>query len=237
MARKKLRLVIKDPISVRKKVHAAIRNHILDGTFPPGERLIESGIAEQIGTSRTPVREALHLLEKEGLLESIPRAGYRVKPLRWEEVEEICEIRVVNETLAARWAMKRITPKELLALENNLAIAEHEVTHGNPKAFVHRDAEFHEILVRASGSERLYELCELLRKHMLRYRVESLFLPETGLRAIGGHRRILDCIRAADEKGLVKAVRDHLEWVKRDVQRHAFKKPGESDAASRNEHA
>ncbi len=237
MTKKKLRLVIKDPISVRKKVYRAIRNHILDGTFAPGERLIENRIAEQINTSRTPVREALHLLEKEGLLESIPRAGYRVKPLRWEEVEEICEIRVINETLAARWAMRRITPKELLALENNLAIAEHEVTHGKPKAFVHRDAEFHEILVRASGSERLLELCELLRKHMLRYRIESLYLPETGLRAIEGHRRILECLRASDEEGLEQAIREHLEWVKRDVQSHAFAKGREKGAASRDEHA
>ena len=92
MATNKLRLIIKDPISIRKKVYAAIREHILDGSFPPGERLVESRIAEQIKTSRTPVREALHLLESEGLLESIPRAGYRVKPLHWEEVEEICEI-------------------------------------------------------------------------------------------------------------------------------------------------
>ena len=124
MSPNKLRLTIKDPISIRKKVFTAIREYILDGSFPPGERLVESRIAEQIKTSRTPVREALHLLESEGLLESIPRAGYRVKSLHWEEVEEICEIRVVNETLAARWAMKRITPKELLALENNLKVAE-----------------------------------------------------------------------------------------------------------------
>ena len=196
MATNKLRLMIKDPVSIRKKVYAAIREHILDGSFPPGERLVESRIAEQIKTSRTPVREALHLLESEGLLESIPRAGYRVKPLHWEEVEEICEIRVVNETLAARWAMKRITPKEILALENNLKVAEHEVRSGNPKAFVHRDAEFHEILAHASRSERLLELCQLLRKHMLRYRIESLYLPETALRAIQGHRRILEALKA-----------------------------------------
>jgi len=237
MAPKKLRLVIKDPVSARKKVHTAIRNHILDGTFPPGERLIESRIAEQIGTSRTPVREALHLLEKEGLLESIPRAGYRVRSLRWEEVEEIYEIRVVNETLAARLAMKRISPKELLALENNLKVAEHEVTHGNPKAFVHRDAEFHEILARASGSERLFELCELLRKHMLRYRIQGLYLPESGLRAIEGHRRILECLRACDEQGLEQAIREHLEWAKSDVYRHAFGQNAESAAVLRDEHA
>jgi DNA-binding GntR family transcriptional regulator len=223
-ASKKINLLIKPPLSIREKVYAAVRNHILDGTFQPGERLVESRIAKQIRTSRTPVREALHVLEKEGLLLSIPRSGYQVKTLRWEEVEEICEIRAANETLAARWAMKRITPKEVSALENNLSTAEYEITHGNPKAFVHRDAEFHEILVRASGSERLFELCQLLRKHMLRYRIESLYLPEVGLRAIQGHRRILECLRAADEQGVEKAIREHLEQSKRDIHRYAFEK-------------
>jgi DNA-binding GntR family transcriptional regulator len=230
MAPNKLRLMIREPVSIRKKVYAAIREHILDGSFPPGERLVESRIAEQIKTSRTPVREALHLLESEGLLEAIPRAGYRVKPLHWEEVEEICEIRVVNETLAARWAMKRITPKEILALENNLKVAEHEVRSGNPKAFVQRDAEFHEILAHASRSERLLEHCQLLRKHMLRYRIESLYLPETALRAIEGHRRILECLKARDEAGLEKAIRDHLEQSKIDTHRYAFGKSEENVA-------
>jgi DNA-binding GntR family transcriptional regulator len=237
MSPNKLRLIIKDPVSIRKKVYTAIREHILDGSFPPGERLVESRIAEQIKTSRTPVREALHLLESEGLLESIPRAGYRVKSLHWEEVEEICEIRVVNETLAARWAMKRITPKELLALESNLKVAEREVRSGNPKAFVHRDAEFHEILAHASRSERLLELCQLLRKHMLRYRIESLYLPETALRAIQGHRRILEALKASDESGLEKAVRNHLEQSKIDTHRYAFGKTEEYGAISRNENA
>lgn len=237
VAPKKLKLVIKDPVSIREKVYTAIRNLILDGTFPQGERLVESRIAEQIKTSRTPVREALHLLEKEGLLESIPRAGYQVKPLLWEEVEEICEIRISNETLAARWAMKRITPKELLLLENNLTSAEHEIRAGNPRAFVQRDAEFHEILARASGSERLFELCQLLRKHMLRYRVESLYLPETGLRAIQGHRRILECIRAMDERGVEEAIRGHLEQSLADVHLYAFGQAREDATASRNENA
>jgi GntR family transcriptional regulator, rspAB operon transcriptional repressor len=237
MAHDKLKLVIRKPISIRHKVYAAIRDLILDGTFRPGERLVENRIAERIKTSRTPVREALHLLEKEGLLESIARAGYRVKPLHWEEVEEICAIRVANETLAARWAMKRITPKELVALENNLVEAEREATHGNPKAFVHRDAEFHELLAQASRSERLLELCQLLRKHMLRYRVESLYMTDNALRAIAGHRRIVDCLRAGDEPGLETAIRDHLEQSKRDVCRYAFGKVSDDDTAMSNENA
>jgi len=186
--------------------------------------MIEAQLAQQIKASRTPVREALHMLSMEGLLQAIPRVGYRVKQIRWEELEEITQIRVVNEILAARWALDRITPKEIQALDQNLADAEQALKGGNPKAFVEYDADFHEILVRASGSERLLELCQLLRRHMLRYRIESLYLPEVVLGAIDGHRRIVDCIKSRDSGGIEIAIRNHLEKSKQEIQRHAFGK-------------
>jgi DNA-binding GntR family transcriptional regulator len=227
-------MLIKKSVPIREKVYDVIREEILNGDIVPGQRIIEARLAEQIGASRTPVREALHLLEKEGLLESIPRVGYCVKPLDWSEVEEICHIRAVNEALAARWAIKRIGRKELLALENNLTMAEHEIINGNPKSFVNRDAEFHDIIAKASGSERLVELCEVLRRHMLRYRIESFHIPEVGMRAIQGHRRILDCIRAGDEAGVQEAIFAHLEQSKEDTHCFAFpedhKTESETDA-------
>ena len=219
---KRPRLVIGRTVSIREKVYDVIRNGILNGRIAPGDRMVETRLAREIKTSRTPVREALHMLEMEGLLEAIPRVGYRVRQIEWDEVEEICEIRAVNETLAVRWAVKRITPKEVQLLEENLMVAESAVKGGNPESFVVHDAEFHEILVRASGSARLLELCQLLRRHMLRYRIESLYLPETALRAIAGHRRILECIRGNDADGIEEAIRDHLEQSKQDIQRYAF---------------
>ena len=218
MPAKKLNLVIGVPVPIRDKVYPVIRNHILNGRLKPGERLKESRLAEEIKTSRTPVREALHLLEREGLLESIPRVGYRVKPLLWEEVEEICAIRAVNETLAARWAMDRMTREELRALERNVLGSEREISAGNPKSFVDRDAEFHEILARASGSRRLLELCQMLRRHMLRYRIESLYRKTTALGALKGHREILACLSRKDGTGLESAVREHLEFAKHSIQ-------------------
>jgi len=218
------KLAIGRSVSIREKVYAAIRDDILDGRIAPGERVVETRLAEQIKTSRTPVREALHLLEREGLLEAIPRVGYRVKQITWDEIEEISEIRVANECLAARWAMKRITPRELGALEQNLAISESEVKAGNPQAFVELDAEFHEILARASRSERLLELCQMLRRHMLRYRIESIFRKENVIRGIEWHHRIFNCLKRKDEAGITEAVRLHLKQAKEDIQRFAFKR-------------
>jgi DNA-binding GntR family transcriptional regulator len=216
--RKKIRLSIKPPVSIREKVYRTIREGILNGTFSQGERLVESRLAAEIHTSRTPVREALHTLEREGLLESIPRVGYKVRKIRWSEVEEICEIRAVNEILASRWAMERMTPEQLKAMEESIAASKHETLGGSPRAFVYRDAEFHDLLARASGSTRLVELCQLLRRHMLRYRMESLYMRETALEAIAGHTRILKCLRNKDEKSIERAVRDHLEFAKKSIQ-------------------
>lgn len=221
--------VIEHPVSIRQKVYDHLRNEILSNRIPAGTRLVEGRLAKQINVSRTPIREALHTLEMEGLVESIPRVGYRVKELRWEDVEELCEIRTVNEILAARWAMRRITPQELDAMKHNIDTAEDEIRAGQPELFVERDAEFHEMLAKASGSERLLELCQMLRRHMLRYRIESLYVVESGLRAVGGHRRVLECLEKKDEIGIEAAIREHLEQSKQDIRRYAFEAKTHTD--------
>jgi DNA-binding GntR family transcriptional regulator len=223
-------LIIETPVSIRQKVYIFLRNQILSNHILAGTRLVEGRLAKQINVSRTPIREALHILEMEDLIESIPRVGYRVKELRWEDVEELCEIRAVNEILAARWAMKRITPQELAAMKHNINTAEAEIQAGNPEYFVERDAEFHEMLVKASGSQRLLELCQMFRRHMLRYRIESLYVAESGLRAVSGHRRVLECLEKKDDIGIEAAIREHLEQSKRDIRRFAFEMKTRSDS-------
>jgi len=163
------------------------------------------------------------MLEREGILESIPRVGYRVKPLDLKEVEEICEIRAVNEALAARWAMERMSQKALDAMQVNIDAARKKIAAGNPKTFVESDAEFHEILARESGSERLLELCQLLRRHMLRYRIESIYVADNALRALDEHQKILDLIRKKDAEGVESAIREHLEASREAILQYAFK--------------
>jgi GntR family transcriptional regulator, rspAB operon transcriptional repressor len=234
-AGKKLRLSIKPQVSIREKVYRVIRDDILNNRFMPGERLVETKLARQIHTSRTPIREALHVLEREGLLESIPRVGYRVREMKWTEVEEICEIRVVNETLAARWAMERITPEKIQALEENIFQSKKDAQNGDPRSFVVHDAEFHELLAGASGSKRLLELCQLLRRHMLRYRMESLNVIETACQAAEGHARILDCLKRRDEVGLGNAMREHLEYAKESIRTNIPWERGERSRTPKNE--
>jgi DNA-binding GntR family transcriptional regulator len=169
-----LNLKIEPAISIREKVYRHLRQKIIDSHIPEDAVLIESRLAEQIGISRTPLREALHFLEKEGLLEALPRAGYRVRKIDWNEVEEIVAIRKEVEALAARWASDRIESEEIEALKTNLARSQALIDQGSLEQFPELDAQFHEIVARASRSRRLLDLIQSLRSDMLRYRARSL---------------------------------------------------------------
>ena len=217
------KLVIRENETIRKKVYNYVREQVLNGVIKANERLIETKIAEEIGTSRTPVREALHSLEIEGLIESIPRIGYTVKPLSDHEAEEICEIRCVIECLAARWAVTKAREKLIKELRKNIAAAEVWVSNNDLAAFTESDAQFHEIVAKLSGSKRLLELAQTLRRHMLRYRLESVYVADPALRAIEGHKGILRAIEEGELEDVYRAIRFHLDQSKKDTLRYAFK--------------
>ena len=217
------RLVIKDTKTIRRKIYEHLREQLLSGEIQPHQHLIEAKIAKEIGTSRTPVREALHSLELEGLIESIPRVGYVVKPTSEQEVEEICEIRMAIEGVAARWAMEKAHKKLIEELKKNISISDEKVSKGDVKAFVDMDAQFHEIISKFSGSKRLRELAQTLRRHMLRYRIQSIYSVDNVLRAIDGHKGILRAIGKRNLEEVNRAIQHHMEQSKRDILRYAFK--------------
>ncbi len=217
------RLRIKKGKTIRRRIYDRLREQLLSGEIPPHQHLVEAKIAKEIGASRTPVREALHTLELEGIIESIPRVGYVVKPLSEEEVEEICEIRGAVEGLAASWAIKKAHQGFIEELKKNILNSEETVSQGSPRAFVEMDAQFHEIIAGFSGSQRLLELAQTLRRHMLRYRVQSIYMADNVLRAIEGHKAILLAIEKGNLEEVNRAIRSHLEQSKKDILRYAFK--------------
>jgi DNA-binding GntR family transcriptional regulator len=218
----KLKLKIQPTIPIREKVYSHIKHEIVNSQIPEDAILVETRLAEQIGISRTPVREALHFLEKEGFLELLPRAGYRVRRIDWDEVEEIVQIRKVVESLAADWATTRIQPEEIEALKENLRQSEAAIQQGELSAFPELDAQFHEILARASGSKRLIDLIQSLRSDMLRYRIKSLHRKDTASLALEGHRYIFECVVGKDSEAVQLAVRTHLDDAKENIRLYAF---------------
>lgn len=217
-----MKLVIKDSSSIRKKVYHHLREQILRGEIAPHERLIETRIAREIGTSRTPVREALHSLELEKLIRSVPRVGYVVEGLSSLEMEQICEIRGVIEGLAARWALEKGRLKLIADLKKLLARQEKEISVDNLVGYAELDGQFHEAIAKASGSERLLELSQTLRRYMLRYRIQCIYEKETAIRSIFGHRAIVSALEANDREAASLAIQDHLDQAKRDILYFVF---------------
>ena len=219
--------IIKQAEPIRKQVYEHLQEQIMNQMAEPSARLVEAQIAKSLGTSRTPVREALHLLEKDGFIESIPRVGYRVRKLTHDEVDEILEIRKVNELLACKWAINRINKRSLAQLEKNIDATRKMLASGNPSSFIGFDEEFHEILINSSGSRHLKGLCQQLRRLMLRYRTISMKTMEAVQKAFEGHEAIVEMIKLKDEKGLEKALKDHLDFSRESILKTAFSQSSE----------
>jgi DNA-binding GntR family transcriptional regulator len=219
-----INLVISPSKTIREKVYEYLREEILNGNIRAGERLVESDLAERIGSSRTPVREALHTLEREGLVESLHRVGYAVSPISEVEVSELCEIRLSLESLALRWALTKDSAGLTGAMRENLADCEKQIAAGNLKAFVELDAKFHDLISKVADSSRLMEMTNSIRRYMLRYRIHSIYTEDNVRRAIAGHRSVLEAIESGDKKAAQRALRAHIRQSKKDILYFSFKK-------------
>jgi DNA-binding GntR family transcriptional regulator len=217
------KLVIKKRKTIRQKVYEHLREEILNCEIKAGERLVESDLANSIGVSRTPVREALHTLEREGLVDAMHRVGYVVRPISEGEVSELCGIRLALEGVALRWALQK-APRELAeVLRKNVTLCEQRTDAGDVKAFVELDAQFHELISRIAGSKRLLEMTESIRRSMLRYRIQSIYSEDNVLRAITGHKAILTAIENGDGRAAQHALHAHIMQSKKDILYFGFR--------------
>ncbi|MBM4305324.1 MAG: GntR family transcriptional regulator [Deltaproteobacteria bacterium] len=203
--------------TIRERVYTQLRKAVLSGKIPTNERLVEGQLALQLGTSRTPIREALHKLELENLVSSIPRVGYIVKGLSEEDINDICEIRSVIEGLAVRRAISQITEKNLERLRKNIEQSQQAILQERLEKMVVLDTEFHDILCHSSGSKRIHELSQSLREYMFKFRVECLRTPAIASKAVIAHERIYRAICERDLIQAQKSVDDHLREVRGDI--------------------
>jgi len=217
------RLVIRPSKTIREKVYEYLREEILNGKIKSGGRLVESDLADRIGTSRTPVREALHALEREGLVESLHRVGYVVCPINELEVSELSEIRLALEALALRWALNKNPAGLAAALRDNLSRCEQQITAGTLKAFVEMDSQFHDLISKIADSNRLMKMTNSIRRNMLRYRIQSIYTKENVDRAIAGHKAVLKAIENGDKKAAQRALRAHIKQSEKDILYFGFK--------------
>jgi DNA-binding GntR family transcriptional regulator len=165
----------------------------------------------------------LHSLELEKLIKSIPRVGYVVEGMNVQELEQICEIRSVIEALAARWAIEKSHEKLAKNLANNISKQEKALSKKKLQEYIELDAQFHDIIAKLSGSERLLELAQTLRRHMLRYRMHVVYAIDTAIRSLEGHRFILNAIEQRNVSHAVEALEHHLQQSKEDILQYVLR--------------
>lgn len=196
---------------LRELVFESIREAIIGGQLPPGERLMEIQLAEEMGVSRTPVREAIRKLELEGLVVMIPRKGAYVSGLSMKDISDVFEIRSALEGLAAELASERITEEELENLERHLVRIAEGIEKGDITSVVEIDTDFHSMLYTASRNQRLGQIINNLREQIQRFRQTSLSYPGRMRVALEEHRRIVEAISARDPELARRLAAEHIE--------------------------
>ncbi|HHW62093.1 MAG TPA: GntR family transcriptional regulator [Syntrophomonadaceae bacterium] len=196
---------------LRELVLESIRDAIIKGTLKPGERLMEIQLAEELGVSRTPVREALRKLELEGFIVMVPRKGAYVADLSVKDIADVFEIRIALEGLAAALAAERITDEELELMERSLIEKGEAIVAGDLERLVQVDASFHETLYQASRNERLNAIINNLREQIQRFRSASLSYPGRNKKSLDEHRAILEALEARNVTLARQLAQEHIE--------------------------
>lgn len=196
--------------SLGEHVFESLKHSIVRGKISSGEWLVESHIAETLGISRTPVREAIHKLEREGLIERQPRGGFVVQGLNRDDIEETFGIRSVLEGYAARLAAAKHQAQDLRELENK--IEEFQIALDNKKMNLLPtiNTEFHDLLYNLSKSPKLINIINGLRDQIYRYREMILKEKQFASTSNQDHKKMLRYIRKRDAEGAERVVREHI---------------------------
>jgi len=198
-------------LPLRDVVFRTLREAILQGELKPGERLMEIQLANRLGVSRTPIREAIRMLELEGLVIMIPRKGAIVAEITEKNLIDVLEVRRVLEQLAAELAAERINDESIAALEKAASEFERKLKNGSVNEIARADEAFHYIIHESAGNQKLLLLLKNFREQMYRYRVEYLKQKDQYDKLIEEHRMIYQKIAEHDQQGAAKAMFTHID--------------------------
>ena len=198
-------------LPLRDVVFHTLRQAILRGELKPGERLMEIQLANKLGVSRTPIREAIRKLELEGLVLMIPRRGAEVAQITEKSLRDVLEVRRALEELAVQLACMRMTAEGIRKLWQ--AASEFEDVLGDEDITVVAEADvaFHDVIYLATDNERLISLLNNFREQMYRYRVEYLTKKECHEKLLAEHRELIQAIENGDCKRATEITSMHIE--------------------------
>ncbi len=196
---------------LRDLVFHTLRRAIMQGDLKPGERLMEIKLANRMGVSRTPIREAIRMLELEGLVVMIPRKGAQVAKITEKDLKDVLEVRMGLEQLAVKYASMRITDEQLEALSNASRQFEQAVKAENLTEIAEADVHFHDLLYEATGNARLVQLLNNLREQMYRYRVEYLKDPSIRESLVKEHDMLCEKLKDRDTDHAAEIMESHIK--------------------------
>ena len=208
---KEIALQMNDDMPLRDVVFTTLREAILRGQLQSGDRLREIHLAQQLGVSRTPVREAIRKLELEGLVLTIPRKGAVVANIAQKDLEDVLEVRCALEELAVRKACRKMTAEQLPLLIKAADTFEECIQSEDLEGAAQADVDFHEVIIEAAQNHRLIEILSDIRSRVYRYRLENLKCKSSHPDLIRQHRMLCDALAQRDEEAAVSVIRGHIE--------------------------
>ena len=199
-----------DHYSLNSRVFHTIREDILNGKYQANEELKEKSIGEEMGVSRTPVREALRQLELEGLVHIIPNKGAFVENVTLKDIKDIYEIRSLLEGLCARWAANNITKEQLEELEETVFLSDFHFSKENWDQMVELDNRFHEIVYEACGSKELTRVLRDYHHYLQRIRKITLEQKTRARASMDEHCKIAEALKARDAAEAERCASIHI---------------------------
>ena len=208
---KELKLEAEGNVSLREAVYQTLRRAILTGTFEPGDRLMEMKLAAQLDVSRTPVREAIHLLEKEMLVKQEPGRGVVVAGITLKQLRDVLEVRGMLEELAVQLACRRATEEDFALLNKKAESFARAVEEGKDvTVLAGRDVAFHDVIYRMTDNDRLIQLVADLWEQIYRYRIEYLKDARHGETLVREHQELVRALRESIVVAAVRTARLHI---------------------------
>lgn len=198
-------------LPLRDVVFNTLRQEILTGKLKPGERLMEIHLANKLGVSRTPIREAIRKLELEGLVIMIPRRGAEVAQISWKSLKDVLEVRRALDVLAIELACERMTQDAFEELYRACECFEEATKTKDTRKIAEADVAFHDIIVASTGNKRLIQLVNNLSEQMYRYRFEYIKDSDQHQTLVEEHKEMYRSIRNKDKKAAAGVVKKHID--------------------------
>lgn len=193
------------------KVFKRLEKLILNGKFKPGDTLNESKLSQEMGVSRTPIREALRQLEAEGLVKILPHKGAIIQGISKRDIEDIYTIRKFIEGLAVRWAIEKITEYEVEKLKELIELTEFYTNRNDMYNLEKLDSKFHELIYEASKSNPLKHTLKNFHHYVQRARISSFRTPGRAKKALEEHKQILQAIIDRDADKAEQLMYQHVK--------------------------